>query len=252
MQMGKNAGWIMTLIIMLGMGGGFLYLFGGGMEDPFSIPARLPIFFGLVFGSVILALVLSFVVPTLSRMYVRSSGVTANATLVSVRASTGAIYSGSEYYGNLLAQNMTLVMDVRPRSGSTYRAEDTLTVSNKYFTSLLPGASLQVKVNPANPKHVVALLDTLQSPANMAGANMMGTNLGAIVNAVAARSPEAASLLQQAQQAGQVQVLDLRGMTRGQPADVAAELKQLKELADAGVITPTDFETKKAELLKRL
>ncbi|RYF44349.1 MAG: SHOCT domain-containing protein [Comamonadaceae bacterium] len=44
---------------------------------------------------------------------------------------------------------------------------------------------------------------------------------------------------------------DGRGQCRCSADDVLATLKKLGELCDAGVVTPEEFESKKAELLAR-
>ncbi len=198
-------------------------------------------------GIVLLVVFFVFILPWLMRAYIKSTGEHTKAVLLETRMRRGAMYSDGEHNQSLVAQNMTLKLEVHPRGGAPYIAEDHFMVKAIDLMRLTPGCEFQVAVARGNPKRVVCLPETItasanaptQARANLAMANLIenashGGSMSPqdVVNALHAQGVQTASMSQQ--------------------DDPKAKLEKLKEMLSSGLITQQEYETKKVEILAKM
>ena len=257
MQMHKQSGLLITVPTLLGVAFMLWQLFGNGLTSRNFDAAWIGA--GPIVG-VLLGLFLALVLPSLSRLLVLVIGRATDATIVEAKFAGGIVRSGSQYNPTIVAGNKTLVFDIKRDDGSTYRAQETVMVPYKSMHSAAPGATLKVKVNPFMASHVAAQLGTLQAapmaaplPNSISGVNAMLERMG--VTGAALEAIKRAQTMA-ATGGGWTTVVQNAGGAATPVAfgesSVADALRELKSLADSGIITAQDFETKKAELLKRL
>ncbi len=202
----------------------------------------------LIIGVVLLILFLIYGVPFLIRTYVKSTGELADATIIDFRSGRGAVYSGSEYNHQLVAQKIILKLEVHPKNGAPYVTEDRFMAKAMDLMKLRPGCNIQVRVAAGNPKRVVCLPETVTASAS---APVEARASVAIANLVAnAKNNGSGMSPEDVMKAFQAQGIRSRPMTT--PDDPKAKLEQLKEMLNSGLITQQEFEAKKAEILSKM
>jgi hypothetical protein len=197
----------------------------------------------LILIIILLVVIVIIILPRIRREVIKKSGELANATILEVSYGRGAVYSGGND-NNLVSQHTILKLEVRPQVGSTYITEDHFMASAMDMMKLRPGCLIQVRVNKDNPQQVVSLPETVTAPANApleARANLAIANLIAQGGSM---SPE------DVRKAMENQGIHSRPMPTIQD-DPKAKLEKLKEMLNAGLITPQEYETKKVEILAR-
>jgi Short C-terminal domain/Protein of unknown function (DUF3592) len=207
--------------------------------DPTSlICVVIPIF-------LILALFLIFGVPALIRRNIKATGELANATILDVNCG----YSRGRYSGEFLDQNITLKLEVHPTNGIIFTTKDRFKAEGKYIMNLRAGNTIQVKVSKANPKKVVSLPETAPAFASMSKEGLRGigmSSLAALTERGGAAGQRATAILE---------VLEKQGISSqsvGIVNDPKVELEKLKEMLISGLITQSEFDNKKAEILSRM
>ena len=101
------------------------------------------------------------------REYIKSTGERARAIIVERRVGDLEMYSGGNDYGSrgrLASQQIVLKLEIRPKDGAAYVAEDRFWVNASFVSRLTPGGELQVVIAHNNPQRVVSLLETLVIP----------------------------------------------------------------------------------------
>ena len=197
----------------------------------------------------ILALFLIFGVPALIRGNIKrnieATGELANATILDVNCG----YTRGRYSGEFLDQNITLKLEVHPTNGVNFTTEDRFKAEGKYIMNLRAGNTIQVKVSKANPKQVVSLPETAPTFASMSKEGLLGigmSSLAALTERGGAAGQRATAILE---------VLEKQGIS-SQPVgignDPKVELEKLKEMLISGLISQSEFDNKKAEILSRM
>ena len=201
----------------------------------------------LIFGGILLILFLFLGLPPLLRMYVKSTGKRASATILEKHYGRGSVYSGSSYNHNLIAQKVILKLEVHPADAAAYIAEDRFLAKSMDDMRLNVGCDLQVSIARNNPKRVVSLPETVTASAYapvQARAGLAMANLAEQVAHGGSAGPEQVMAALQAQ--------GVRTVTPPTADDPKAKLEELKELLNSGLITQQEFETKKAGILARI
>lgn len=185
--------------------------------------------------------------PPLLRLYVRSTGTRASATILEKRYGRGTMYSGSEYNHNVVAQKIILKLEVHPADAAAYVAEDRFMAKGMDNMRLNVGCDVQVSIARNNPKRVVVLPETVTASPNapvQARAGLAMANFAEQVAHGGAAGPEQVMAALRAQ--------GVRTSTPAAPDDPKAKLEKLQEMLNAGLITQQEFAAKRAEILAKL
>ena len=203
-------------------------------------PILIIVIIALFVGTLLLILLLSFGMTPLTRWWVRRTGEPAQAVILDCQTRKGAMYSGES---QLVAQNITLKVEVHPTSGTIYPAEDRFMARAMDLMKLRPGCHLEVRIDRRRPNRVVCLPETVTAPAEApldARANL------AIAELIASghTSPEDVR-----------RAFETHGV-RTQPVpsveNPQARLQKLQDMRIAGLITQQEYDAKKAEILSHL
>jgi hypothetical protein len=201
---------------------------------------------GVVIAVVVWALLLG---PMLKTYHLRQRGQPAEATILEVW-DTGVTINRDPQVG--------LRLEVRPPGQPPYQAKTTAMVSRLNPGLYCPGMVVQVLYDPQNPQRVAV---------ESVGPSLAGEWRGGASEQVYRNSDDLPPEMRQAfQQVTTIfndsdgnglpdifeaaQVVDLRPDSAAN--NPVQRLSQLKELLDAGLITPSEYEAKKSEILSRL
>ncbi len=210
-------------------------------------PTLVVVLVGILIGIIALVLFLMFGLPPLIRLYVRSTGTPASATILERRFGRWTAYTGGEYNHSVSAQQVILKLQVRPPNEAPYVAEDKFMARAMDLMRLNEGCDVQVVIARGNPKRVVCLPETVTASANAPVSARAGLAM--------------ADFAEQASHGGRVgpeqvmQALRAQGIQPRPPVtadDPKAKIEQLKEMLNSGLITQAEFESKKKEILARM
>jgi hypothetical protein len=224
---------------------------------PFFFISLFALVFGLAFGPL--------VVDGIRHSRLRSTGETAEATIVKIQE-TGVLVNRQP--------RVKITLDVRPSLRPPYQAVTHKIISYFEISHYQPGAVMKVKFDPGQPQNVV-IIGPKASAWGGAFASGGGTPAAAQTHVVNGQTytsldqlpPEArqalgavSGLLGDANQNGipdlmesamsHAQVVNLSAP--GQTEDRVQKLTELKTMLDKGLITALEYETKKNEILSRM
>jgi hypothetical protein len=129
---------------------------------------------------------------------------------------------------------MTIDLEIHAAGRAPYAITYTYPTARQK-APMTPGMEIPVKVDPANPSRVAVQWDALKGSIAASGGDMAAV-MGGLQNTYA--GPADAAM----RQAAAAPAVD----------GPAEKLVKLAKLRDAGVITPEDFEAKKADLLRQM
>jgi hypothetical protein len=137
---------------------------------------------------------------------------------------------------------MKIPIEVQPPGGTPYMVEYVFPTT-RMTAPITVGMELPIKVSPDDPMKIAVQWDAQKANIAAHGGDMAYVMEGmqATYGNVANDAMKAA----QAQQAG----AGASGVTGDDPVD---KLSKLTQMRDAGLITPEEFETKKAEILSEM
>jgi hypothetical protein len=189
----------------------------------------------------IVAFLLMYLLPVLTRQIIKSSGELANAVILEVNHGKNAVYSGDR---NLTAQELIIKLEVQPANGPAYQAQDRFMANTLDMMKLRAGCDLQVRVSKSNPAKVVCLPETIRASANAPLESRASLAMASLVANNGKASPEDVRKAFEAQ--------GIRQRPQPEADDPKAKLEKLKDMLDSGLITQTEFEAKKADILAKL
>jgi hypothetical protein len=126
---------------------------------------------------------------------------------------------------------MKILLEVHPPGGAPYEVNYVFP-SVRMTAPLSVGMEVPVKIHPEDPSRIAVQWDAQQAGIAAAGGDMAAVTAG--LQGAYAGSADAAMREAQAKAAAD---------------DPAARLKKLSDMRDAGLITPEEFEAKKADIL---
>jgi hypothetical protein len=238
----------------------------------------------------IVLIFLIFGLEPLTRMIIKSSGIPARAKILEKKFGKWVMYSGGEYNQNVTGQQLVLKLEVHPQNEMPYICEDKFMAKPVDLMRLNEGCELQVMISKSNPQKVVCLPDTATAPEGASSQTRAGAALADIVEQAihgevpttdqvldalksqgfqttsftttnfSALTPDQQHKVEEAlkmagQNPGMAQVLRTQGMKTSVVTNVSDPkdtLEKLKEMLDSGLISQSEYDQKKKEILERM
>jgi hypothetical protein len=236
---------IFLVTLLVGVVSGGLLIATTGAKSQF-----VPVGVGIVFGFILIGAFVAFGWPTASRIIVRVSGDPAEATIQDMKWGRYRIETGSGASSSVSHQEVILQLEVQPPAGQSYQTEDRLLANTSDLMRLQPGCKVQVRIDRLNAKHVVVLPATvtvpLTAPTHVRARAAMADFAAQLRNRPAGQPVTSEEI---------AEFYKARGLTASttpaDPPDPAEKLRTLKQLLDDGLITPKEYEQKKADILSK-
>jgi len=163
--------------------------------------------------------------PIIHRI-IKSNGTQARAKILEVRKAGWGWYAGGQYSQSLVFQPIKVKLEVHPNNGAPYIAHDRFNAKPKdYRENIKPGVEMQVAVSSFSPQWVASLPETIVTTAP-AWTNNSSSRKHAVKASVNPMQQE--------------------------DYDASEKLEELKDMLDSNLITPQDYEKKKAEILAKM
>jgi len=129
---------------------------------------------------------------------------------------------------------MHVPIEVHPPSGEPY-AVDYVFPTTRMKAAITAGMEVPLKIHPEDPQRIAVQWDAQQASIAAAGGDMAAVTQGL-----------------QATYGGVADQAMRDAQAKAAADDPATKLKKLGEMKDAGLITPEEFEAKKAEILAEM
>jgi hypothetical protein len=164
----------------------------------------------------ILILFLVYGLSPILHWIIKSNGQPGSAVILEVKNAGWGWYAGGG--GNsLLFRPLRVKLEIHPASGPTYIAIDRFNASVRQLEYIKPGNTMQVSIAGFDPTWVASLPETAAEPPRQYKEDPEEESQRAHIH----RDPQ-------------------------------TQLEKIKQMLDGGLITPADYEKKKAEILDRM
>jgi len=142
---------------------------------------------------------------------------------------------------------MKIPLEVHPPNGTPYMV-DYIFPTTRMKAAMTVGMEIPVKISPEDPMKIAVQWDAQQ--ANIAA---HGGDMAYVMEGMQANYGNAADeAMRQAQASGQTLPTPPAGGATAGAEDPVEKLRKLTQMRDAGLITPEEFATKKAEILAEM
>jgi Short C-terminal domain len=143
---------------------------------------------------------------------------------------------------------MRIPLEVHPSSGAPYMV-DYVFPSTRMKAAMSVGMEVPIKISPDDPQKIAVQWDAQQANIAAHGGDMAYVMEG-FQNTYGTMADQA---MRQAQASGQtLPTPQAPGAAAAGADDPVEKLSKLTQMRDAGLITPAEFETKKAEILSEM